>query len=171
MSFDFVDYKKDFPLLMQQDVAYLDSAATAQRPASVLQAEKEFYEQANANPLRGLYELGVEATDRYEAARERVRKFLNARREDLLRHIYRFQYQLNGGTWYTGEINSKEVVGTNVVVFVNMPSSGAADTVTAVRVYDNNDSLAGSQSVNLKRQSYNTGLLRFTFPLIEATTE
>ena len=67
MSFDFVDYKKDFPLLMQQDVAYLDSAATAQRPASVLQAEKEFYEQANANPLRGLYELGVEATDRYEA--------------------------------------------------------------------------------------------------------
>ena len=37
-------------------------------------------------------------------------KFLNARREDLLRHIYRFQYQLNGGTWYTGEINSKEVV-------------------------------------------------------------
>ena len=61
MSFDFVDYKKDFPLLMQQDVAYLDSAATAQRPASVLQAEKEFYEQANANPLRGLYELGVEA--------------------------------------------------------------------------------------------------------------
>ena len=34
MSFDFVDYKKDFPLLMQQDVAYLDSAATAQRPAS-----------------------------------------------------------------------------------------------------------------------------------------
>ena len=49
MSFDFVDYKKDFPLLMQQDVAYLDSAATAQRPASVLQAEKEFYEQANAS--------------------------------------------------------------------------------------------------------------------------
>ena len=79
MGFDFVDYKKDFPLLMQQDVAYLDSAATAQRPASVLQAEKEFYEQANANPLRGLYELGVEATDRYETARERVRKFLNAR--------------------------------------------------------------------------------------------
>ena len=59
MSFDFVDYKKDFPLLMQQDVAYLDSAATAQRPTSVLQAEKEFYEQANANPLRGLYSLSV----------------------------------------------------------------------------------------------------------------
>ena len=74
---------KDFPILAADEngnrLVYLDSAATAQRPASVLQAEKEFYEQANANPLRGLYELGVEATDRYEAARERVRKFLNAR--------------------------------------------------------------------------------------------
>ena len=97
--------------------------------------------------------------------------FLNNRRAELLRAVTRFQYQLNKSTWVDGEINSKEVVGTNVVVFVNMPSSGAADTVTAVRVYDNNDSLAGSQSVNLKRQSYNTGLLRFTFPLIEATTE
>ncbi len=73
-------YKGQFPLFQQHpEIAFLDSAATAQRPASVLQAEKEFYEQANANPLRGLYELGVEATDRYEAARERVRKFLNAR--------------------------------------------------------------------------------------------
>ena len=64
MSFDFVDYKKDFPLLMQQDVAYLDSAATAQRPASVLQAEKEFYEQANANPLRGVRSGTVTGTAR-----------------------------------------------------------------------------------------------------------
>lgn len=96
-------------------------------------------------------------------------KFLNARREDLLRHIYRFQYQLNGGTWYTGEINSKEVVGTNVVVFVNMPSSGAADTVTAVRVYDNNDKLAGQQAVSVKRTSVNAALLRFVFPLTEAS--
>ena len=73
------NYKADFPLLAQRDVAYLDSAATAQRPQCVLDAEREFYTRHNANPLRGLYELGVEATDRYEAARERVRKFLNAR--------------------------------------------------------------------------------------------
>ena len=78
-----MNWTADFPILAADEngnrLVYLDSAATAQRPASVLQAEKEFYEQANANPLRGLYELGVEATDRYEAARERVRKFLNAR--------------------------------------------------------------------------------------------
>jgi len=73
------NYKEDFPLLANRDIAYLDSAATAQRPAAVLNAEREFYEQYNANPLRGLYELGIEATERYEQARERVRRFLNAR--------------------------------------------------------------------------------------------
>ena len=58
------DYKKDFPLLKDSQVAYLDNAATAQRPLAVLEAEKAFYEKYNANPLRGLYELGMEATDR-----------------------------------------------------------------------------------------------------------
>ncbi|MCI5611688.1 MAG: SufS family cysteine desulfurase [Roseburia sp.] len=72
------NYKKDFPLLMNRSIAYLDNAATEQRPASVLEAEKNFYEKYNANPLRGLYELGVEATEQYENARERVRRFLNA---------------------------------------------------------------------------------------------
>lgn len=72
------DYKKDFPLLMNRSIAYLDNAATEQRPVLVLEAENNFYEKYNANPLRGLYELGVEATEQYENARERVRRFLNA---------------------------------------------------------------------------------------------
>ena len=96
--------------------------------------------------------------------------FLNNRRAELLRSVKRFQYQRNGGTWYDGEINSKEIVGTDVVVFVNVPSFGVADTITGVRVYDNNNALAGSQSISLVRDSLNTGLLRFTFPLIEQTT-
>lgn len=74
------DYKKDFPLLKDSQVAYLDNAATAQRPLAVLEAEKEFYEKYNANPLRGLYELGMEATDRYEEARDTVRDFLHAKK-------------------------------------------------------------------------------------------
>lgn len=74
------DYKKDFPLLQDSQVAYLDNAATAQRPVSVLQAEKDFYEKYNANPLRGMYELGMEATDRYEEARDTVRDFLHAKK-------------------------------------------------------------------------------------------
>lgn len=94
--------------------------------------------------------------------------FLNARRAELLRSVCRFQYQLNGGTWKNGEINSKQILGTSVVVFVNVPSSGSADTITGVRVYDNNDNLAGEQAISLQRSGANTALLRFTFPLIEA---
>ena len=75
------DYKKDFPLLAESDIAYLDNAATEQRPACVLDAEREFYERWNANPLRGLYELGVEATEQYEHARERVARFVHAKSE------------------------------------------------------------------------------------------
>lgn len=53
--------------------------------------------------------------------------------------------------------------------YVNAPSSGQKDTITAVRVYDRNGELAGSQTVSLTRDSVNAGLLRFTFPLVEAT--
>ena len=70
--------KADFPLLAQRDVAYLDSAATAQRPQCVLDAEREFYTRHNANPLRGLYPLSIEATDALESARAAVARFLGA---------------------------------------------------------------------------------------------
>ena len=74
-------YRKDFPLLLEEKAAYLDNAATAQRPRCVMDAEKQFYEHSNANPLRGLYELSMAATDAYEDARETVRKFLHAASE------------------------------------------------------------------------------------------
>lgn len=93
--------------------------------------------------------------------------FLNARRGELLRSVSRFQYQLDNGEWRDGTINSKEIRGTAVVVFVNVPNSGAADTITGVRVFDNNGALAGQQAIKLQRSSLNTALLRFTFPLIE----
>ena len=72
-------YRDDFPLLKSQDVAYLDNAATAQRPQCVLDAVTEFYKSKNANPLRGLYPLSIAATEAYENAREAVRAFLNAK--------------------------------------------------------------------------------------------
>lgn len=72
------DYKKDFPLLAANDIAYLDNAATTQRPIWVLDAEREFYEKHNANPLRGFYDLATLATEEYERARESVREFINA---------------------------------------------------------------------------------------------
>ena len=72
------DFKQDFPLLRENPIVYLDSAATAQRPDVVIEAEMEFYRKYNANPLRGLYSLGIEATDHYEEARECVAKFIHA---------------------------------------------------------------------------------------------
>lgn len=96
-------------------------------------------------------------------------QFLEKRRRELLNSVCRFQYQRNGGSWADGEINSKEINGSNVVVFVNVPSFGVADTITGVRVYDNNGDLAGQQGITLRRTALNTGLLRFTFPLIEGT--
>ena len=65
-------YRDDFPLLKSQDVAYLDNAATAQRPQCVLDAEREFYTRHNAHPLRGLYPMSTEATDALESARAAV---------------------------------------------------------------------------------------------------
>ena len=70
--------RADFPLLAENPVIYLDNAATTQRPACVIAAEAEFYQKYNANPLRGLYDLGMAATDRYEEAREAVRDFIHA---------------------------------------------------------------------------------------------
>ena len=75
------NFKEDFPLLRENPVVYLDSAATAQRPESVINSEMEFYKKCNANPLRGLYDLGFKATECYEQSRETVRKFINARSE------------------------------------------------------------------------------------------
>ena len=76
-------YKKDFPLLAQHpDITFLDSAATAQRPEAVLAAERTFYETMNANPLRGLYRLSVEATQSIADARKHIARFIGAVDDD-----------------------------------------------------------------------------------------
>ena len=72
-------YKADFPLLANNpQISFLDSAATAQRPACVLDAQRRFYETMNANPLRGLYKLSVEATEDIAATRAKVAAFIGA---------------------------------------------------------------------------------------------
>ncbi len=72
-------YKQDFPLLAQNpEIVFLDSAATAQRPEDVLAAERRFYETMNANPLRGLYRLSVEATQSIADARRHIAGFIGA---------------------------------------------------------------------------------------------
>jgi len=69
--------RADFPLLADEpELVYLDSAATSQKPRTVIDAISSVYEHDNANPHRGAYALSVRATERYHAARERVARFL-----------------------------------------------------------------------------------------------
>ncbi len=70
--------REDFPILKDPDYIYFDNAATSQRPAAVLKAVEDFYKTTNANPLRGLYEWSIGATEAYEGAREKVASFLGA---------------------------------------------------------------------------------------------
>ncbi|MFC7442942.1 cysteine desulfurase [Laceyella putida] len=75
--------KNDFPILHQQvnghPLVYLDSAATSQKPLQVIQALEEYYRSYNSNVHRGVHTLGSKATDAYEGAREKVRRFIHAR--------------------------------------------------------------------------------------------
>jgi cysteine desulfurase/selenocysteine lyase len=77
--------RQQFPLLRQTvngfPLAYLDNAATSQKPEAVLEAMDRFYREENANVHRGVHTLSQRATDRFEDARSKVRTFLNAREE------------------------------------------------------------------------------------------
>lgn len=79
------EIKKDFPLLQNSKITYLDSGATTQKPAYVIKAVQEFYEKYNANPHRGAYSLSMEATEVYENTRTKIAKFINAKhREEII---------------------------------------------------------------------------------------
>jgi cysteine desulfurase/selenocysteine lyase len=81
--------RKDFPILQRtvrggHPLVYLDSGATSQKPTCVLDAEREYYEKANAAVHRGAHALAEEATDAYEAARERIAGFVGGRPEQVV---------------------------------------------------------------------------------------
>ena len=73
-----MNIKKDFPILKNKEITYLDSGATTQKPEQVINAINNYYKTANANVHRGAYSLSVEATAQYEKAREKVAKFINS---------------------------------------------------------------------------------------------
>ncbi|RME52326.1 cysteine desulfurase [Candidatus Woesearchaeota archaeon] len=87
MSFSALDARKVrelFPLIGNLRAAYLDTAATSQKPRSVIERVRLFYEEENANVHRGLYPLSERATQRYEGARELVAQFLGARSHEIV---------------------------------------------------------------------------------------
>lgn len=73
------DLRKDFDIIKNDDIAYLDSGATTQKPKYVIDAIKHYYEYDNANPHRGAYKLSIKATEVYDEAREKVKNFINAK--------------------------------------------------------------------------------------------
>jgi len=83
MSLDVSRIRADFPIFNRETrpgvpVIYLDSTATAQKPAAVIEAMDAYYRQSNANIHRGVHTLAEEATAMYEGAREKIAKFINA---------------------------------------------------------------------------------------------
>ncbi|AZH28758.1 cysteine desulfurase [Paenibacillus sp. M-152] len=80
--------REQFPILHQEinghPLVYLDNAATSQKPLAVIEAIKHYYEFDNSNVHRGVHTLGSRATDAYEGAREKVARFLNAKRREII---------------------------------------------------------------------------------------
>lgn len=85
VAFDSVAVRKDFPVLAREvygkKLAFLDSAASAQKPQCVIDAERQCYEEEYANIHRGVYWLSQQATKRFEAARKKVQAFINAKQD------------------------------------------------------------------------------------------
>jgi cysteine desulfurase / selenocysteine lyase len=77
------DIRRDFPIINQEvnghPLVYLDSSATSQKPIQVIETLEKYYKEINSNVHRGVHTLGTRATDAYEGAREKVRKFINAK--------------------------------------------------------------------------------------------
>ena len=86
LPFDVVEIRADFPVLDQmingKPLVYLDNAATSQKPQTVIDALVNYYSTENANVHRGVHTLSQRATDDYEEAREKVRRFINAEKEE-----------------------------------------------------------------------------------------
>lgn len=82
-NWDVQAIRQDFPILLQKvndyDLVYFDNAATTQKPNAVINAIAQYYQHDNANVHRGVHALSVRATEAYEAARAKVKRFINAK--------------------------------------------------------------------------------------------
>lgn len=112
--------KKDFPILKREvngkTLVYLDSGATSQKPSSVLDLEREFYEQRNANVHRGAHTLGDEATQMYQEAREKVAGFIGARNEEII-YVRNTTEAINlvAYSWGLDNLKKSDVVVTTIM--------------------------------------------------------
>ncbi|KAF6559997.1 cysteine desulfurase [Paenibacillus sp. EKM202P] len=110
--------REQFPILHQEinghPLVYLDNAATSQKPLAVIEAIKHYYEFDNSNVHRGVHTLGSRATDAYEGAREKVARFLNAKRSQEIIFTRGTTTALNLVASSYGRANCKE--GDEIVI-------------------------------------------------------
>jgi cysteine desulfurase / selenocysteine lyase len=115
---DILDIRKQFPILHQEvnghPLVYLDSAATSQKPIQVIEALEKYYREYNSNVHRGVHTLGTRATDGYEGAREKVRKFINAKSTEEIIFTRGTTTALNTVAASYGAANLKE--GDEIVI-------------------------------------------------------
>ena len=109
--------RKDFPLIDRQSLVYFDNAATTQKPQCVLDAVENYYKESNANPLRGLYELSIKATDLYENARRTAAKFINAKKNEEIIFTRNATESLNliAYSWAMANINEGDEIVVSVM--------------------------------------------------------
>lgn len=111
-----MDFRDDFPIFKNRDIAYLDSGATAQKPQMVIDAIDNFYDKFNANPHRGAYTLSIEATAMYEDTRAKIAKFINARHAEEIIFSKNASESLNLLAYSYGLDNLKK--GDDVVISI-----------------------------------------------------
>ena len=113
--------RRDFPILQKETdgkrLVYLDSGATSQKPAAVIEAMDEYYRTYNANVHRGVYKLSEQATARYEEARVKVQRFINARSPKEVIFTANVTAALNLVAYAWGRANVRE---GDVIVFTEM---------------------------------------------------
>ena len=116
MSIDIKSIRSDFPFFEKSDLAYLDNSATTQRPRQVIETVSEYYYHHNSNPFRGLYDLSIDATERYEAARTKVAGFINAKEDSEIIFTRNASESLNLVAYSLSEMCLKE--GDEVITTV-----------------------------------------------------
>jgi cysteine desulfurase / selenocysteine lyase len=103
--------RKDFPIFAAQSdppLIYFDSAATSQTPTCVVEAMNEYYQTYNSNIHRGIYRISEEATAQYEAARQKVARFINARRSSQVIFTRNTTESINLVAYSWGDANLRE---------------------------------------------------------------
>ena len=112
------NYKQDFPVFSEYpQLVYLDNSATTQKPQTVLNAAEQYYRAENANPLRGLYDLSVKATEVYENARAAVRDFIGAASEREIISTRNATESLNLIAYSWGRANIRE--GDEILLLIS----------------------------------------------------